>query len=94
MRYAARADANQPAIMAAARKLGAAVQSLHRVGSGCPDILIAYRGQNILVEIKDGAKSASQRKLTPQQETWHAEWTGPIWVVKSVDELVDRMKEL
>lgn len=84
MRRAARTDANQPDIVAALRKIGATVQPLHAVGQGCPDLLAGYRGQNFLIEVKDGAKPPSARKLTDDQVEWHASWKGQVVVVESV----------
>lgn len=82
MRYAAKVDANQPAVVAALRKLGASVQPLHTVGGGVPDLLVGFRGQTWLIEVKDGAKPPSARTLTPDQEEWHAAWRGsPVAVV-------------
>lgn len=82
----ASADANQPGIVKALRGVGATVQHLHKVGEGCPDILVGYRGVNTLIEIKDGSKPPSARKLTKPQVKWHAEWKGQVCVVTSVDE--------
>ena len=76
MRRAAKIDANQPAIVDALRACGAVVQSLAAVGNGCPDLLVAYRGHTIIVEIKDGSKPPSARELTPDQLKWHAAWKG------------------
>ena len=73
---AARIDANQPAIVAALRKAGATVQSLAGVGCGVPDLLVGIAGKTMLMEIKDGAKPASARRLTPDQLVWHAAWQG------------------
>jgi len=67
MRRAARIDANQPAIIAALRSIGATVQPLHAVGGGCPDLLVGLRGRNILMEVKDGARPPSERRLTADQ---------------------------
>lgn len=91
-KYASRADANQTALMAAARRMGATAQSLHRVGSGCPDIIVGYRGTNLLIEIKDGAKPKSAQALTPQQVAWHADWRGQVAVISSVGELLALLK--
>ena len=49
---AARVDANQQQIIRGFMLHGAAVQSLAKVTDGCPDLLIAYRGRWILVEVK------------------------------------------
>ena len=59
---------------------------LSAVGSGCPDIAVGFRGDNYIMEIKDGNKSPSRRQLTPAQRGWFDEWTGQAAVVKSVDE--------
>ena len=78
---AARIDANQPAIVAALRKAGCTVQHLHSVGKGCPDLLVGKSGVNYLIELKDGAKAASEQRLTPDQVVWHGEWGGSVAVV-------------
>jgi len=85
-RYAAKVDANQQDIVNALRKAGASVQFLHGVGGGCPDILVGFRGQNLLMEIKDGAKSPSRQKLTEWQEKWGVSWNGQACVVSSEEE--------
>lgn len=81
MRRAAKVDANQAEIVAALRAVGATVQPLHAVGQGCPDLLVGYRGINFLLEVKDGEKPPSARKLTPDQVSWHDTWRGSSWVV-------------
>ena len=86
MRRAAAIDANQTAIVAALRRAGASVELLHRVGAGCPDLLIGIHGRNWLVELKDGAKPPSKRALTPDQVEWHEAWRGQVVVVKNVRE--------
>ena len=86
MRRAAKIDANQPAIVAALRRAGASVQPLHSVGGGCPDLMVGYRGLTYAIEVKDGAKPPSARKLTPDQIEWHAAWRGHVDVVTGVDE--------
>jgi len=78
-------DANQPQIVAAFEAMGATVQHLHDVGRGCPDLLIGYKGRNLLVEVKDGKKIPSARKLTERQEKWHREWRGSVVVVESIE---------
>ena len=86
-RRASAVDANQKLIVKALRQAGATVQHLHAVGAGCPDLLVGFRGFNHLVEVKDGHKPPSARKLTPDQVVWHDEWRGsPVHVVKSVTE--------
>lgn len=87
MRRAAKVDANQGEIVDALRAVGAKVQPLHMVGEGVPDLLVRYRGDLHLVEVKDGRKPPSDRRLTPAQLAWHLEWAGAdLHVVKSVSE--------
>jgi len=86
MRRAARTDANQAELVKALRKVGATVQPLHAVGSGCPDLLVGFRGVNYLIEVKDGEKSPSQRVLTPDQVEWHHLWKGQRGVAKNIEE--------
>jgi len=94
MRLAARTDANHTTIANVFRDFGASVLSLAAMGNGCPDLLIAYHGTNVLIEIKDGEKSPSRRALTPDQEVFHAHWQGPIAIVTSIDEAVSIMNRL
>lgn len=86
LRRAARIDANQPAIVQGLRKAGCTVQSLAAIGKGCPDIIVGLRGVNYLMEIKDGDKVPSQRKLTPDEKEWIEKWRGQVAVVNSLEE--------
>lgn len=87
MRRAAKVDANQAEIVAALRKVGATVQSLAATGSGVPDLLVGFRGNTFLIEVKDGRLPPSARELTPDQIEWHVEWRGgACTVVNSVGE--------
>ena len=85
MSFPKRVDANQGEIVKALRKMGCKVQSLAEVGKGCPDLLVGYRGFNILLEVKDGAKVPSAQKLTDDEVKWHAGWRGQARVVNSVE---------
>jgi len=87
MRRAAKVDANQEAVVSALRAAGATVQSLAAVGKGVPDLLCKYQGSIYLIEVKDGRKPPSQRKLTDDQLKWHNEWKCAfLGVVESPDE--------
>lgn len=85
MRRAAKVDANQRELVSALRALGCSVQPLHAVGGGVPDLLVGVRGENFLIEVKDGSKPPSERRLTPAQTEWHASWRGSVAVLDSVD---------
>ena len=88
MSYARKVDTNQAAIVAALRQVGAEVQPLHTLGGGVPDLLVAFRGANYLLEVKDGDKSPSKQALTPDEAAWHARWLrkGQVAIVKTIDE--------
>ena len=83
---AARVDQNHDQVVTALRAAGATVQSLARVGKGVPDLLVGYKGQTLLMEVKDGFKSPSRRLLTEDQLKWHGSWNGgALAVVDSPD---------
>ena len=86
MRRAAKVDANQAEIVAALRGVGCSVQPLHAVGGGVPDLLVGKGGVNLLVEVKDGSKRPSARRLNAVQQEWHDAWRGNVAVVSSVAE--------
>lgn len=76
MRRAAKIDNNQHEIVAALRAIGCSVESLAAVGRGVPDLLVGRAGRTYLIEVKDGAKVPSARRLTDEQLLWHGEWRG------------------
>jgi Holliday junction resolvase len=84
MRVAARTDDNQREIVEMFRKLGCTVLDLSKVGKGCPDILVGAQSRNHLVEIKDGSKPPSKRRLTADQTKFHRVWRGDVHVVQSL----------
>ena len=88
MRYAAKIDDNQPEIVRAFRSLGWSVAHAHTVGKGFPDLVIGRNGVTHLIEIKDGSKPKSARKLTPDQVEFHDAWRGSIAIVETVDDVV------
>jgi Holliday junction resolvase len=86
MRRAAKIDANQTQVVEALRAAGATVQSLAAVGQGVPDLLVGFQGKTVLLEVKDGRKPPSERRLTEDQLKWHGAWRGgPLAVVDGVD---------
>ena len=69
-RYAFRKDANHNELKDALEQLGAGVYDA--AGDGAPyDYLVFWRGQTMIVEAKDGEKSASRRKLTSKEIQLH-----------------------
>jgi hypothetical protein len=60
----------------------------HAVGQGFPDLVVSFRGRNILIEIKDGSKPPSARRLTPDQKEFHESWDGELYVVESAEQAI------
>lgn len=86
MRRAAKVDANHTQVVMALQAAGATVQSLAAVGQGVPDLLVGFQGKTLLMEVKDGKKPPSARRLTEQQIIWHGAWRGgPVAIVDGVD---------
>lgn len=83
MRRIAKVDRNQAAIVEALRAAGATVICLHQVGKGCPDILCGYKGENFLLEVKDGERN--RHNLTLDEQIFIESWDGQVEVV--VDEI-------
>lgn len=89
MKFAARKDANQDEIVSALRSIGATVTSVHQIGNGLPDVICGFRGKNYLLEIKDGNKPPSRRRLTEDEKRWHKQWQGHVDIVESVDDAIN-----
>lgn len=71
-KYAKRVDENQNLIKHTFIALGASVLDLSRVGQGCPDLLIGYKGKTALVEIK----SSNKATFTEPQLKFIKSWRG------------------
>lgn len=92
MRRAARVDDNQNEIVDALRAIGATVRVVTQ-GGGLPDLMVGFRGQTVLMEVKDGKKPPSARALTPAEQKFFDEWRGGLLiVVNSVDEAIAALK--
>lgn len=88
MRYARKVDDNQGEIVSALEAIGVGVVKTSSIGEFC-DLVTAYRGVWRLLEVKDGSKPPSRRKLTPAQVTLHALAQAhgcTVYVVETVDE--------
>ena len=95
-RYRAKVDRNQSEIIQALRSVGphVSVRSLAGQGQGIPDLLCGISGVTFLIEVKDGAKSLSRQKLTPDQEDFIARWTGsPVVILRDAEEAVAWARE-
>ena len=78
----ARIDSNHKEIVAALREAGATVVSLASMKHGCPDLMVGYANETVLMEIKKDSKA----KFTPDQIEFMGKWKGgAISRVDSVD---------
>jgi hypothetical protein len=85
-----RIDANQNEVVKSLRKIpGVSVAITSAMGKGYPDLNVGYKGITYLFELKDGNKTASQKKLTEDELQWHSKWTGHVAVVECVDDIIE-----
>jgi len=76
-------DANQAAIVAALRTVGAFVLITSPLGHGRLDLVCSWRGRTTYVEVK-----RPKQKLRPSQVDWIASWD-PHATVAVVENVVD-----
>lgn len=89
MRRAARVDDNQKQIVEALRRVGASVLITSQLKNAF-DILVGYKGINYIMEIKDGNKPPSQRKLTKGEQNFKDNWKGgEYYIVNSINEALN-----
>jgi hypothetical protein len=91
---AAKVDGNHPAIVDGLRKYGCTVQSLATIGKGCPDILVGWRCENFLFEIKDPSQPKNKRTLTDDQFLWHSNWSGNVFVIESLADAIELLNDV
>ena len=98
MRLAARRDANEDQVVSALQAHGAFVKKIH--GSGEFDLLVGYispsgHQHTLLLEVKDGAKPPSARRLTPAEQKFHDEWPlSNLFIVTCAEDAVALLKIL
>lgn len=68
--------------------MGASVAVTSSLRNGFPDIVVGYKGENYLIEIKDGSKPPSQRELTEDEKKFHENWNGSVQIVCNIDDLI------
>ncbi len=96
---ARKTDGNQTKVVQALRKAGLSVRVTSMLGDGFPDLVVAGRKRasefnhykrpmTILVELKDPSQPPSKRKLTPDEQKFHNEWRGEIYVCTTVEEIL------
>ena len=101
-RRAAKVDSNQTEIVEYFRSQGCSVAITSGAGDGFPDLVVGVPppiglpvlGINLLVEVKDGEKPPSARKLTVDQEKFHGDWRGQIAVIESIEQAAELLELL
>lgn len=90
MRRAAKKDSNHKEIVSALRHVGCYVLDISQL-KNCCDLMVARAGKWVAIEIKDGDKPKSARKLTPGEQTFleQAGHRAPVVVVTNVDEAIE-----
>ena len=93
MRRVAKVDSNHTEIVNGLRKYGASVLQTHQL-KNCFDILVGYKGVNIIMEIKDGNKPPSQIKLSPGEQKFKDTWKGGEYhIVLSLEDAINVLKK-
>ncbi len=80
-RWAAKVDRNQVEIVSVLRQAGASVLVLSRVGQGCADLGIGFRGFTYFLEVK-----TDKGKLTPAEQEFMDTWRGHYAIVRTPDD--------
>jgi hypothetical protein len=58
------------------------------MGRGAPDLILGYRNENFMIELKDGNKTKSQQKLTPDEVQFQEKWNGNYAVCNSIEQIL------
>lgn len=93
-RRAAKVDANHGEIARYLLARGCSVQSMAQLGCGAPDLLVAKNQRTACVEVKDGEKPESERRLRPAQVKWRASWQGAYFLAQTTEDCQAVMKFL
>ena len=90
MYRAARQDDNHDEIRTAARNYGCGWLDTFQLKKCC-DAVLTYKGRTIAIEIKDGSKVPSARKLTKGEIEFRDYWIskgGNYALIESIDDLI------
>ena len=93
-RRAAKTDANQQELVEVMRNMGVSVEITSSAHDGMTDLVVGYGGIAVLVEVKDGSKVPSKRKLTAAQVKFHGGFKGAITVIETVDQAIALVNEI
>ena len=91
-RRAAKVDDNQKEVVALFRKLGWTVLITSQL-KNCIDIVVSKGGRTIAVEIKDGTKIPSKRKLSEGELKFKDSWRGEYALVICNEDVISINKD-
>lgn len=86
-----RRDDNHREIADALEAAGWFVLDTSQAGNGCPDLFAAKGGVLVPIEVKDGAKKPSLRKLSEKEQKVHAAFAAKgvtVAVIETVEQAV------
>jgi hypothetical protein len=94
-----RVDRNQPEIVKCFRDNDCSVWITSDLGHGGTDIVVGMTNRYqvkicFLVEIKDGEQPPSRQRLTADEEKFHANWKGMIFIIRSKKEALDLIEQM
>ena len=92
-RRAAKTDDNQKEVVRLFRKLGWYVLIVSQL-KNCCDIIVSKNGYTYAIEIKDGTKPPSARKLSPGEQKFKDEWQGEWRLVESNHDVLNLNEEI
>ena len=91
-----RVDSNQAELIKHFKSWGCSVLNISSL-KNCCDAFISLHGRTIAVEIKDGAKPKSARKLTEGEQKFKEEWQGA-WrlceSIKDADKIINELNSV
>lgn len=87
-RRAAKVDQNQSDLVTTMRNMGVSVEITSAAHNGFPDLVVGFGGITVLVEVKDGSKPPSARKLTKDQVKFHNTFKGAITVIETTEQAI------
>ena len=86
-RRAAKVDDNQSEVVALFRKLGWTVLIISQL-KNCADIIVSKNGRTVTIEIKDGNKPPSARKLSEGEIKFRDAWQGEYALVICCEDVI------
>lgn len=84
-------DANHDEVVRTLQAVGVEVLDLSAVGHGCPDLLVSWRGVNVLVEVKN---AQGRNRMEATQAMFHNRWRGPLIIARSGMEALELLSKL